>query len=208
MDKKTQARSTTQLTTRFDDAVTFARYIHIAQASKGTTIPYLAHLLGVASIVLEMDGTEDEAIAALLHDAIEDGGGLAVEIAIREQFGADVARIVRAVSDTDEKPKPPWRQRKQDYLNSIPNKQRDELMVSVADKVHNSRRVLTDYRAIGDEIWPRFKEGRDGQLWYYDQLVPAFQARAHDLGPAAAQRVNEMAHTVTELKGEVRRDVA
>lgn len=205
MDKKEQARRTTQLTNRFDDAVTFARYLHIAQSSKGTAIPYLAHLLGTTSIVLEMEGSEDEAIAALLHDAIEDGGGLAVEIAIREQFGDDVARIVRACSDTDEKPKPPWRDRKQAFLDSIPLKQRDELLVSLADKVHNSRRVLTDFRAIGDEIWPRFKEGRDGQLWYYDELVGAFQARVELLGPIATHRVEELAHTVAELKGEVRR---
>jgi (p)ppGpp synthase/HD superfamily hydrolase len=201
MDKSEQPRQTTQLTSRFDDAVTFARFIHIAQSNKGTTIPYLAHVMGVASIVLEMEGTEDEAIAALLHDTIEDGGGVAIEIAIRAQFGDEVARIVRACTDTEEKPKPPWRKRKQDYLDSIPHKQPDELMVSLADKVHNSRRVLDDYRAIGDEIWPRFKEGRDGQLWYYDALVAAFEARANDLCPAAARRVEELSRTVAELKG-------
>lgn len=179
--------------------MTFARYVHLAQASKGTQIPYLAHLLGVASIVLEMEGSEDEAIAALLHDAIEDGGGLAVEIAIREQFGDDVARIVVACTDTEEKPKPPWRQRKQDYLDSIAHKQPDELRVSLADKVHNSRRVLADYRTIGDEIWPRFKEGRDGQLWYYNALVEAFEARREDLGKQAAPRLDELARTVGEL---------
>jgi (p)ppGpp synthase/HD superfamily hydrolase len=150
-----------------------------------------------------MEGTEDEAIAALLHDSIEDGGGAPIENAIRAQFGDDVARIVRACSDTDEKPKPPWRVRKQEYLDTIPTKQRDELLVSLADKLHNSRRVLTDYRAIGDEIWPRFKEGRDGQLWYYDQLVSAFQARADDLGPAALPKLNELVRVISELKGEV-----
>lgn len=206
MDKKEQALRTTQLTNRFDHAVTFARHVHIAQSSKGTAIPYLAHLLGVASIVLETEGTEDEAITALLHDAIEDGGGVPIEIAIREQFGVDVARIVRACSDTDEKPKPPWRQRKLEYLDSIAAKQQDELIVSIADKVHNSRRVLTDYRDIGDEIWPRFKEGRDGQLWYYDELVKAFQSRVDDLAPSAARRVDELARTVAELKGSVLRE--
>jgi GTP pyrophosphokinase len=206
MDKTEQALRTTQLTNRFDDALTFARYVHIAQSNKGTAIPYLAHVMGVASIVLDMEGSEDEAIAGLLHDTIEDGGGLSIEIAIRAQFGDEVARIVRACSDTDEKPKPPWRQRKQDYLDSIAHKQRDELLVSLADKVHNSRRVLTDYRAIGEEIWPRFKEGRDGQLWYYDELVKAFQARVDVLPLPAAYRVDELTRTVAELKGAVLSD--
>jgi (p)ppGpp synthase/HD superfamily hydrolase len=210
MAKKAKAQKThpdaTQLTARFDEAVTFAREVHGAQVSKGTSIPYLAHLLGVASIVLEMNGSEDEAIAALLHDAVEDGGGEPIEIAIREQFGETVTRIVIACTDSGAKPKPPWRARKLEFLNSVPGKQRDELLVALADKLHNVRRVLTDYRAIGDEIWPRFKEGREGQLWYYQELVDAFESRADDFGPAAEPKLGELRRTVNELIGEIAAD--
>ena len=112
-------------------------------SARALELPYISHLLAVTSLVLEMGGTEDEAIAALLHDAVEDSGGVgvAMEQAIRAQFGDDVARIVRANSDTDVKPKPPWRERKQAYLDSLPGKQRDELLVSLADKLHNARAV-------------------------------------------------------------------
>lgn len=200
-DKQARAVAATQLTTRFDDAITFARIAHASQQRKGTTLPYISHLLGVTSIVLEMGGNEDDAIAALLHDAVEDAGGIGVAMAeaIRAQFGDDVTRIVIANSDTDVKPKPPWRERKQGYLDSLPGKQRDELMVSLADKLHNARAVLLDYRAIGDEIWERFNEKREGQLWYYDELVKAFTARADDLGPAAAAKLDDFVRTIDQL---------
>lgn len=202
-EKQVRARAATQLTDRFDAAITFARIAHTAQQRKGTTIPYASHLLGVASIVLEMGGNEDEAIAGLLHDAVEDAGGVgvAMEEAIRAQFGDDVARIVRANSDTDVKPKPPWRERKQAYIASLPTKARDELLVSLADKLHNARAVLLDYRQIGDEIWPRFKAGREEQLWYYGELVKAFTARADELGPRAAPKLDDFVRTIDELRG-------
>ena len=201
--KRELAAQATQLTSRFDRAVSFARVAHAAQQRKGTSIPYISHLLGVASLVLEMGGDEDEAIAALLHDAVEDTGGVgvAMEAAIRAEFGDDVARIVVANSDTDEKPKPPWRERKQAYLDSLPGKARDELLVSLADKLHNARAVLSDHHQIGDEIWPRFKEGRDSQLWYYDELVRHFTAREDDLGPAAAAKLGDFRRTIDELRG-------
>ncbi len=187
-----------KLTKRFDHAVRYARRVHKKQARKGTEIPYISHLLGVTSLVLEMGGNEDLAIAALLHDAIEDGGPEHTE-AIRDQFGDDVLRIVLANTDTDEKPKPPWRGRKQAYLDSLPGKQRDELMVSLADKLHNARAVLLDYRQIGDAIWARFKEGREGQLWYYGELVKHFDARASDLGPQCAAKLDDFKRTIAEL---------
>ncbi len=203
-DKQLRALDATSLTSRFDYAVTFARMSHGAQQRKGTTIPYISHLLAVAGLVLEMGGTEDQAIAALLHDAIEDTGGVgvAMENAIRAQFGDDVARIVRANSDTDVKPKPPWRERKQAYLNSLPGKQRDELLVSLADKLHNARSVLLDFRQIGDEIWSRFKAGREQQLWYYGELESAFAARADELGPLAAPKLDDFSRTIAELRDE------
>lgn len=191
-----------RLSKRFDHAVKFARKAHKKQARKGTEIPYMSHLLGVASIVLEMEGSEDEAIAALLHDVVEDCGGRPMLERVREEFGDDVARIVWANSDTDQKPKPPWRQRKQAYLDSLPEKQRDELLISLADKLHNARATLLEYRRIGDEIWPRFKEGRESQLWYYDELVRNFEARADDLGPACASKLDDFRRTIAELHGQ------
>lgn len=202
-EKQQRALDAVQLTDRFDAAVNFARIAHAAQQRKGTSIPYISHLLAVASLVLEMGGSEDEAIAALLHDAVEDTGGVgvAMEQAIRAQFGDDVARIVRANSDTDVKPKPPWKERKQAYLESLPGKQRDELLVSLADKLHNARAVLLDHWQIGEEIWPRFKAGREEQLWYYGELLAAFDARADELGPAAAGKLEDFRRTIDELRG-------
>jgi len=188
-----------RLSKRFDHAVKFARKAHKKQARKGTEIPYISHLLGVTSLVLEMGGSEDETIAALLHDVVEDCGGRPMLERVREEFGDDVARIVWANSDTDEIPKPPWRERKQAYLDSLPGKQRDELLISLADKLHNARSTLLEYRRIGDEIWPRFKEGREGQLWYYDELVRNFDARADDLGPACAMKLDDFRRTIAEL---------
>jgi (p)ppGpp synthase/HD superfamily hydrolase len=187
------------LTKRFDHAVKFARKAHKKQARKGTEIPYVSHLLGVSSLVLEMEGTEDQAIAGLLHDVVEDCGGPPMAELVREKFGDDVARIVLANTDTDEKPKPPWRARKQAYLDSLPGKQRDELLISLADKLHNARATLLDYRRIGDDIWPRFKEGREGQLWYYGELVRHFTARADDLGPECASKLDDFVRTIDEL---------
>jgi len=188
-----------KLTKRFDKAVKFARKAHKNQARKGTEIPYISHLLGVSSIVLEMEGTEDEAIAALLHDVVEDCGGAPMAERVRAEFGDDVARIVLANTDTDQKPKPPWRARKQEYLDSLPGKERDELLISLADKLHNARATLLDYRRIGDEIWPRFKEGREGQLWYFNELVRHFTARADDLGPQCASKLDDFVRTIDEL---------
>lgn len=186
------------LTKRYDSAVKYARKAHKDQRRKGTEIPYISHLLAVSAIVLEMEGTEDQAIAALLHDVVEDAGPEHVE-KIRAKFGDDVIRIVLANTDTDERPKPPWRARKQAYLDSLPTKARDELLISLADKLHNARATLLEYRRIGDDIWPRFKEGRDSQLWYYDELVRNFEARADDLGPACAAKLDDFRRTIAEL---------
>jgi (p)ppGpp synthase/HD superfamily hydrolase len=188
-----------KLTKRFDRAVKFARKAHKNQPRKGTELPYISHLLAVSSLVLEMEGTEDEAIAGLLHDVVEDCGGAPMADRVREEFGDDVARIVLANTDTDQQPKPPWRARKQEYLDSLPGKQRDELLISLADKLHNARATLLDYRRIGDDIWPRFKEGREGQLWYYGELVRHFTARADELGPQCASKLDDFVRTIDEL---------
>ena len=189
----------TRLTDRFDEALTHAREHHVDDYRKGTDIPYVSHLLGVCSLVLDMEGSEDEAIAALLHDVIEDGGGVAAEVVIRERFGDDVARIVRACSDTDVQPKPPWHARKQAYIDAIAHKRPDELRVSLADKIHNARAILLDLRTHGDELWTRFSVGREQQLWYYGALADQFTARRADMGEPAAPAVDELQRLVAEI---------
>src|SRR4051794_22675865 len=148
------------LTTRFDEALHYATRHHARQLRKGTPIPYAAHLLAAASLVLEMHGDEDEAIGALLHDVVEDGGGEVALAEIRERFGDLVAQIVLDNSDTvddGDGDKPPWWERKRDYVGSFPQKSPAALRVSLADKLHNARSILIDYRTYGDELWARFK---------------------------------------------------
>lgn len=192
----------TTLTARFDDALTYAREHHVGDRRKGTNIPYLSHLLGVCSLVLDMEGSEDEAIAALLHDVVEDGGGRRAADEIRERWGDDVARIVLACSDciADESmPKAPWQERKDAYLEQMDRKQPDELRVSLADKLHNSRAILLDLRTHGDDLWRRFQAGRNSQLWYYGALASAFERRRGDLGEPAGAAVDELRRVVHEI---------
>ena len=188
------------LNERFDRALLLATEHHRRQLRKGTEIPYVSHLLGVASLVLEMGGDETEAIGALLHDAVEDGGGPPMLERIREEFGDDVARIVDANSDADSEPKPPWRERKQDYIAAIAHKAPDELRVSLADKLHNARAILLDYRTHGDDLWSRFRMGAGRAiLWYYRSLYEAFDARRDALGPRAVPALEELGRTIDEL---------
>jgi GTP pyrophosphokinase len=188
------------LTKRFDDAYLLASEHHRRQLRKGTAIPYLSHLLAVASLVLEMGGTEDEAIGALLHDMVEDGGGPAALGDIRARFGPDVARIVDANSDTDVDPKPPWLERKAAYIAAIAHKQPDELRVSLADKLHNARAILLDYRVHGEALWARFRTGEGESVrWYYRALHEAFAARRDDLGSGAQPFLDELGRVVGEL---------
>jgi (p)ppGpp synthase/HD superfamily hydrolase len=187
---------------RFEEALGYAIEHHRSDRRKGTQIPYAAHLLSVAALVLEMEASEDEAIAALLHDVIEDGGGPEAEAEIAEKFGPDVARIVRANSDslTGLSHKAPWRQRKEDYIAAITHKEPDELRVSIADKLHNARSILSDYRRHGEELWPRFAGRRAGTLWYYRSLVSAFEMRRNDLGPGGRHALDELRSVVGELE--------
>ena len=189
------------LTDRFDRALLLATDHHRRQLRKGTTVPYVSHLLGVASLVLEMGGSETEAIGALLHDAVEDGGGRPMLERIRHDFGDDVARIVEANSDSETDPKPPWRQRKSEYLEAIAHKRPDELRVSLADKLHNARAIVLDYRTLGDPFWDRFRTGAGPAIrWYYRELRTAFDARRDDLGPRATPALEEFGRTVDELE--------
>lgn len=179
---------------RFTAALELAVELHREQARKGTRIPYLGHILGVAALVIEDGGSEDEIIAALLHDGPEDAGGEATLARIGERFGPEVKRIVAACSDTFETPKPPWRERKEAYLEHLEHAAPDELRVSLADKVHNARSVLADYRELGEELWSRFRGGREGTLWYYRSLAGIFARRC------GGRLAEELERTVAELE--------
>lgn len=161
---------------RLSEAAALAFRIHADQTRKGTNIPYLSHLLAVGAIVLENGGDEDQACAGLLHDAIEDGG-IAWEPVIRDQFGPRVAKIVRACTDADTHPKPPWRARKEAYLADLEDNHRDVLLVSAADKLHNARSIVGDLRTHGPAMFGRFNAGREGTLWYYRTLAKVLSRR-------------------------------
>ena len=164
------------LSQRYEEALALACELHRRQWRKGAGTPYVAHLLAVSSLVLEQGGGEDEAIAALLHDAVEDQGGKDTLERIRGRFGDGVAEIVAACSDSDTVPKPPWRERKERYLAHLATASPRARLVSVADKMHNARSVLADYRVMGEQLWERFQGGREGSLWYYRALVGAFRS--------------------------------
>jgi (p)ppGpp synthase/HD superfamily hydrolase len=163
------------LTSRFEDALVFAAQLHARQKRKGTDIPYVAHLMSVASLVLENGADEDTAIAALLHDAIEDQGGARTREEIRRRFGDRVAAIVQGCTDAEVVPKPPWRARKEAYVAHIAHADAATRLVSAADKLHNARAILADYRALGEALWKRFNGGKEGTLWYYRALSNAFR---------------------------------
>ena len=161
-------------TARFETAMRYAHQVHQGQRRKGTGIPYIAHVLGVAAIAMEYGADEDEAIGALLHDAAEDGGGEARLAEIRAQFGDAVAEIVLGCSDSlveDPEDKLPWRERKENYLAHLENASASVCLVSAADKLHNVRSIIRDYRAHGSDIWERFQGRRDGTLWYYETVA-------------------------------------
>ncbi len=162
------------LTERFEEALVYATQLHDGQVRKGTQIPYISHLLAVASLVLEAGGDEDEVIAALLHDGPEDQGGLETLETIRDRFGERVAGIVSECSDTFDEEKPPWKERKLAYLQHLENASPSTLLVSCADKLHNARAILSDYRADGESLWERFNGKRTGTLWYYRTLAETY----------------------------------
>jgi (p)ppGpp synthase/HD superfamily hydrolase len=167
--------SAPKLGPRFEQALAYAAQLHRRQLRNGTTIPYISHLLGVASIALEIGADEDQAIAALPHDAVEDQGGEATLGAIGERFGGGVASIVADCTDTDEQRRPPWRERKERYIARLATKPERSLLVSLADKTHNARAILDDLVVHGPALWDRFTGGRHGSLWYYGALAAAFQ---------------------------------
>ena len=163
-----------KLGARFLRAFNFAAEKHAGQTRKASTIPYIAHLMGVASLVLEFGGDEDLAIAALLHDVVEDCGGAPMLKEVRRRFGRRVAKIVDGCTDSDTDPKPPWRERKETYIRHLKNADAETRLVSAADKLNNVRSILADYRQVGESVWARFRGGREGTLWYYRALLEEF----------------------------------
>jgi (p)ppGpp synthase/HD superfamily hydrolase len=163
-----------QLGSGFLRAFLFAAEKHAGQVRKCSTIPYVAHLMGVSSLVLEAGGDEDLAIAALLHDVVEDCGGAPLLKEVRRRFGRRAAQVVEGCTDADTYPKAPWRERKQSYLRHLKHADDDTRLVSAADKLNNIRSILSDYREIGESVWSRFNGGREGTLWYYRSLRDEF----------------------------------
>jgi GTP pyrophosphokinase len=179
------------LTDRFRAALNLTFDLHRTQERKGSGVPYVAHVLGVASLVMEHGGDEDSAIAALLHDAVEDQGGLSVLAQIESDFGKKVAAIVLACSDSVSEPKPPWRERKELYVAHLRRATPEAQLVSACDKLYNLRTILGDYERVGEALWSRFTGGRDGVLWYYgalaDQAFTIDNGVVHELRAAARE---------------------
>jgi (p)ppGpp synthase/HD superfamily hydrolase len=188
------------LTERFDAALHYATRHHARQLRKGTPIPYAAHLLACASLVLEMHADEDEAIGALLHDVVEDGGGREALAEISAAFGGVVAAIVLDNSDSvpaDGARKPPWYERKRAYVDAFPRKSPPALRVCLADKLHNARSILLDYRTLGDALWARFGQGQGlATRVYYRELAAAFERERGRMGDAAQPFVDELRRVV------------
>ncbi|MGD0516419.1 MAG: HD domain-containing protein [Thermoguttaceae bacterium] len=190
-----------RLTERFNDALQYAVQLHAGQMRKVSGEPYAAHLLGVASIVLDYGADEDEAIAALLHDAIEDQGShwqsqwhSALGEEIGRRFGPGVAAIVRGCSDAETMPKPPWQERKEAFLARLEHASPSIRLIVAADKLHNVRSLLRDYRRQGETIWRHFKGGREKTLWYYRAVVEVLKRSG------VTPLVEELDRAVTELE--------
>ena len=186
-----------KLGTRLQRAFGYAAKMHDGQTRKQTAVPYLSHLMAVASLVLEAGGDEDLAIAALLHDVVEDCGGMPRLREIRRQFGSRVAKIVEGCTDTFVEPKPDWIERKRGYLNEVKRADAETRLVSASDKLHNVRTILADYRRDGEAIWKRFNGKKEGTLWYYRALNNEYQRRNRN------RITRELAIAVADLEREV-----
>jgi (p)ppGpp synthase/HD superfamily hydrolase len=189
-----ETSSTSLLGPRFEQALVYAATLHAGQVRKSTPIPYVSHVLAVTAIALEHGANEDEAIAALLHDAVEDCGGKPRLADIRHRFGGTVADIVAGCTDADVTPKPPWEERKRQYIEHVKTASPSVLLVSCSDKVHNARSIVADLRA-GVDVFALFKGGKDGTLWYYRSLLEVFQQR--EVPP---RLVAELARSVSEMQ--------
>jgi (p)ppGpp synthase/HD superfamily hydrolase len=195
-----------KLSARFTDALAVAAEIHAGQRRKGSGPPYVAHLLGVTALAFDYGADEEEAIAALLHDAIEDAppslGAAGVREVIRSRYGERVLAIVEGCTDSDAVPKPSWRVRKVGYIDHLVDAGASVLLVSASDKLHNVRAITRDYRVRGDEVWRKFspEAGKAGTIGYYRGLVTAFTARASVGTPAFRDLLSQLDAEVAELE--------
>jgi len=185
------------LGSRLQRAFRYAAEKHAGQTRKQSAVPYLSHLMAVASLVLEAGGDEDMAIAALLHDVVEDCGGMPTLRQVRKQFGARVAKMVEGCTDSFGEPKPEWVKRKKGYLREVRHADVNTRLVSASDKLHNVRTILADYRQHGEAIWARFTGKKEGTLWYYRALSDEYQRRSPN------RITRELAIAVTELERAV-----
>lgn len=182
------------LSTRFETALVYATRLHGNQVRKGSGVPYISHLLSVAALVLEDGGNEEEAIAALLHDAIEDQGGAKTREEIRQHFGERVVSIVDGCTDSETLPKPPWKERQLNYLEKIRLAPPEVRRVSLADKLHNARSIIADWEREGEKVWQRFKGGKEGTLWFYRSFLEIYQQNGSDF------LTQELARLITQLE--------
>jgi GTP pyrophosphokinase len=183
-----------ELTERFYQALDYAARLHAGQRRKGSNSPYVSHLLRVSGIAMEFGADEDEAIAALLHDAVEDQGGARTGEIIRNRFGNRVADVVLGCSDTDTFPKPPWRERKEAHLAKLRHASRSVCLITAADKLDNVRSLLAEYRRLGESLWGDFKGGQSGTLWYSRAVVEVLREHGSHL------LVEELDRAVSELE--------
>ena len=192
-----------KLSRQFSNALAFVSGLHRGHLRKGTEIPYMAHLMAVSALVLEHGGTEAEAIAALLHDVLEDRGPYftlgpaGMRNQIRKRFGEEVLAIVEECTDTDKDPKPPWRERKEHYIRGLATASSSGLLVALADKVHNASSILRDLQSVGEDVWLRFNGSKEDTLWYYKSVLAAFQARKEANGAL----LRELDETLAEIEG-------
>jgi (p)ppGpp synthase/HD superfamily hydrolase len=196
---KPKRQNVTPLGARFERALVFATQKHAGQHRKGSTVPYVAHLLGVASLVLEAGGDEDLAIAGLLHDVVEDCGGAPMLKEIRRRFGKRVAHVVDGCTDSDVESKPPWLERKKAYIAHLRTADPDTRLVSAADKLYNVRSIVGAHREVGEKVWERFRGKRDGTLWYYRALLDEFKRKK------ATLLIRDLERAVIELEQVVGR---
>lgn len=189
-----ESTTTPKLGDEFAEAMSYAAKLHATQTRKGGGIPYFGHLMSVSALVIEAGGSQTQAIAGLLHDAVEDQGGKPTLDEIESRFGSAVAKIVSECSDTDEVPKPPWHDRKERYIAHLRGASSDAVLVSLADKVDNARAILRDLRLHGDRLWQRFNVKNPQQhLWYYRSLLEVFEERID------SWLVDELRYTVEQI---------
>ena len=183
-----------KLSPKFEEALIYATRMHGGQIRKKTNIPYIGHLLGVCAIAMEYGANETEAIAALLHDVVEDCGGAARQREIDEKFGPEVGAIVAGCTDTDQTPKPPWRERKENYIAHLRTASASTRLVSASDKLHNAQAIVHNLREHGGDIWGYFKAGKEGALWYYRSLVTALREHGSNA------LIDELDRVVSEME--------